>query len=182
MAGILKVDKYQDFNGNDIMTSDGSGNITMPSGIISGQNYPAFEAYAAAEQTGIADNTWTKVIFDTELFDTNSMYDATTNYRFTPTVSGKYFVYLGFPLQSTTVNSGTVFNISIYKNGSSYKYTANAYNTAEGQIYEYVGAVINFNGSTDYVEAFGRVNVSSGTAAFDARITQGIFGAYRIGA
>ena len=143
--------------------------------------YPAFEAYAAAQQTAIADNTWTKVIFDTELFDTNSMYDATTNYRFTPTVSGKYFVYLGFPLQSTTVNSGTVFNISIYKNGSLYKYIANAYNTAESQIYEYVGAVINFNGSTDYVEAFGRVNVSSGTAAFDARITQGIFGAYRIG-
>jgi hypothetical protein len=29
MAGILKVDKYQDFNGNDIMTSDGAGNITI---------------------------------------------------------------------------------------------------------------------------------------------------------
>ena len=28
MAGILKVDQYQDFNGNNIMTSDGSGNIT----------------------------------------------------------------------------------------------------------------------------------------------------------
>ena len=25
MAGILKVDQYQDFNGNNIMTSDGSG-------------------------------------------------------------------------------------------------------------------------------------------------------------
>ena len=29
MAGILKVDQYQDFNGNNIMTSDGSGNITI---------------------------------------------------------------------------------------------------------------------------------------------------------
>jgi hypothetical protein len=42
MAGILKVDKYQDFNGNDIMTSDGSGNITMPVEYLLRQNYSSF--------------------------------------------------------------------------------------------------------------------------------------------
>ena len=28
MAGIIKVNQYQDFNGNTILTSDGSGNLT----------------------------------------------------------------------------------------------------------------------------------------------------------
>ena len=34
MAGILKVDQYQDFNGNNIMTSDGAGNVTIPVGVV----------------------------------------------------------------------------------------------------------------------------------------------------
>jgi hypothetical protein len=35
----------------------------------------------------------TKVQIDTEVFDTDRYYDNTTNYRFTPLVAGKYFVY-----------------------------------------------------------------------------------------
>ena len=42
MAGILKVDKYQDFNGNDIMTSDGSGNLTLNNAAM--KMTPAFMA------------------------------------------------------------------------------------------------------------------------------------------
>ena len=40
MAGILKVDQYQDFNGNNIMTSDGSGNITVNAAGM--KNTPSF--------------------------------------------------------------------------------------------------------------------------------------------
>ena len=28
MAGIIKVNQYQDFNGNSILTSDGAGTVT----------------------------------------------------------------------------------------------------------------------------------------------------------
>ena len=49
MAGILKVDKYQDFNGNDIMTSDGAGNITINNTAL--KNTPAFSAYLSASQS-----------------------------------------------------------------------------------------------------------------------------------
>jgi hypothetical protein len=35
----------------------------------------------------------TKVIFGGELYDTNNCFDSSTNYRFTPTVAGKYFCY-----------------------------------------------------------------------------------------
>jgi hypothetical protein len=49
MAGILKVDKYQDFNGNDIMTSDGAGNITINAAAL--KNTPAFECLFNIMQT-----------------------------------------------------------------------------------------------------------------------------------
>ena len=49
MAGILKVDKYQDFNGNDIMTSDGSGNLTLNNSAL--KMTPAFQAYRTSYQS-----------------------------------------------------------------------------------------------------------------------------------
>jgi hypothetical protein len=36
------------------------------------------------------------------------------------------------------------------------------------------------NGSSDYLEAYARVNVTTGTGSIDARETNGGFGAYRI--
>ena len=87
MAGIIKVNQYQDFNGNTLFTSDGSGNLTT-------QNFmkPAFHAYMSSNQD-LSNNTATKLQVDTEDFDTDNMYDSSTNYRFTPIVAGKYYVY-----------------------------------------------------------------------------------------
>ena len=95
MAGILKVDKYQDFNGNDIMTSDGSGNITINNAAL--KNTPAFSVKLSANQS-ISDDVLTRVAFDTENFDTDNAFDTST-YLFTvPTgKAGKYsFTYLAF--------------------------------------------------------------------------------------
>ena len=49
MAGILKVDQYQDFNGNNIITSDGSGNVTVNANGM--KNVPAFKAYVTTGQS-----------------------------------------------------------------------------------------------------------------------------------
>jgi hypothetical protein len=57
-----------------------------------GTNTPAFLAYLSANQS-VSDATDTKCQFDTEVLDTDNCYDNSTNYRFTPTVAGKYFVY-----------------------------------------------------------------------------------------
>ena len=64
----------------------------LASGVLP-TNTPAFFATMSADQTGVLDSTFTKIQFDTERFDTDSAYDATTNYRFTvPTgKGGKYF-------------------------------------------------------------------------------------------
>jgi len=110
---------------------------------------PAFRAKMSALQTGVAQNTATKVIFNSEDFDQDSCYDATTNYRFTPNKSGYYQI-------TTTMNydQGNAQSIQnmIYKNGS--KDSAVFINALSGCIT--TTNLIYFNGTTDYVEAYAQ--------------------------
>ena len=151
----------------------------LPSG-ISGQNYPAFEAYLSADQS-LSDATTTKVQFNTEIFDTDNNYDNSTNYRFTPTVAGKYYVSSGLKLEagSDVIQNVTLF---IYKNGSSYKRSVFFTNTHQPDAFDIINdAIIDMNGSSDYLEIFVYVDVSSGTPRCDADVKACHFKAYRIG-
>jgi hypothetical protein len=120
--------------------------------------------------------------FNTEVYDTNSNYDNVTNYRFTPTIAGKYFVYSGLSMYSDSAFSAYVFNTAIYKNGTVYKITPNNANNSypESERFCFVSSVIDFNGSTDYVEIYARVVTTTGTCTFDIRQNQGTFGAYKL--
>ena len=64
-----------------------SGPSALPSGVAS--NTPAFHAQDATN-TSVANSTWTKMSIPTEIFDTDNCYSSS---RFTPTTSGKYFIY-----------------------------------------------------------------------------------------
>jgi len=66
-----------------------TGTLAMVSG-----NMPAFLVYPSASSTNLTSSTWTKIVFNTEVFDTNNNFDSTTNYRFTPTVAGYYQINL----------------------------------------------------------------------------------------
>jgi len=110
--------------------------------VISG-DAPAFSAYMNANQT-VTANTFTKVTFNTKVFDTNSNFDTST-YRFTPTVAGYY--QLNAAIYPNTVVTGIV--VSIYKNGSAY---CNYGGTTQSAM---VSSVVYLNGSTDYVECYG---------------------------
>jgi hypothetical protein len=153
MAGILKVDKYQDFNGNDIMTSDGSGNITLSSNMttavqaVGSANTPAFLAYLSSSQD-INDSTNTKVQFDTELFDTDNTYDNSTNYRFTPGVAGKYVITI--QMLNTTGTDYDNFRVNLKKNGSEIVQGRGANFNGDGICYS---TIVTAN-TTDYFEAF----------------------------
>ena len=71
MAGIIKVNQYQDFNGNTLFTSDGSGNLTTQN-----ISYPAFSVAKSAQTTGQSDATYTLVTYDVELVDTDSAFSS----------------------------------------------------------------------------------------------------------
>ena len=64
-----------------------TGTVTGAGGV----NTPAFQAYLNSDQN-VSSGTQTKVACANVRFDTASCYD-TSNYRFTPNVAGKYFVY-----------------------------------------------------------------------------------------
>jgi len=180
MASIIKANQLQDFGGNSIITSDGAGNLTTQK-----INYPAFEAYLSASQAP-SNNTFTKVNINTEEYDTDNCYDNSTNYRFTPTVSGKYFVYIC--VTGDAVNNSTcqwVFS-KLYKNGSVYKEAIIQFTGNYGRMASVpISAVIDMNGTTDYLEVYGGVNTSGGA---NGQIHGNVandkgtyFGAYRIG-
>ena len=133
----------------------GSTTITMPAAtgtmMVSG-NMPAFSAYYTSGTTSISNSTWTKVNLATEEFDTNSNFASN---RFTPTVSGYYQIN-----GSVYMSGGASLSqasVSIYKNGTSYKYAA-ASGTLAALPFNApavcVSSIVYFNGSTDYVELY----------------------------
>ena len=171
--GILKV--------GTITNSAGSGNITIGSGVTLLSNTPAFEAYLSADQT-VSDGVNTKIQFDTEIYDTNNIYDNSTNYRFTPTVAGKYFVYSVLLFKSDTASQIDDTTLRLYKNGSQYKRVNTNITTGNTTtLILDVTTVMNLN-TTDYVEIYGNLNIGSGTAIIEASEKSTYFGAYKLGA
>jgi hypothetical protein len=138
---------------------------------------PAFSAYKNANQS-IAAFTAVKMAFQVEEFDTNSNYDNTTNYRFTPTVAGYYQVQWSLALN----DKANEYYTYLYKNGSSVKEGSNALPNfpTPGTTTQIGGtALIFMNGSTDYLEIYavcssaGQVNSSSTQSFFQACMVRG---------
>ena len=114
--GILKV--------GTITTSSGSGTITLgQSGEtvdmsnatqtgVGGANTPAFMVKLSSTQN-ISTGTWTKITFDSEVYDTNSAFASN---KFTPGVAGKYKFELQVTIDDLTDQKNLY--LKIYKNGS----------------------------------------------------------------
>ena len=119
---------------------------------------PAFSAYNNATQA-LTSATLTKVLFQVKEFDTANCFDNTTNYRFTPTVAGYYFINAALQFSQSNINNF----VSIYKNGSEFKRGNEGGNFANYAPYNVtVSALIYLNGSTDYVEIYGYQGSASG--------------------
>ena len=179
---------HQSSQGSGTITLGASGEtITTASGAkfsgITGQNYPAFEAYVSTSSTSITNNTQTKVQADTESFDTDSCYDNSTNYRFTPNVAGKYFVYAQVKCKGSAVSRLAQAKSYIKKNGSVHTIGEHQFHNNYAFISMPVAvAIVDMNGSSDYLEMFTVIDDTSSSPVYlggSDRITK--FGAYRIG-
>ncbi len=138
--------------GTGVTTSTGSGaNVLGTSPTITGATItvastanPTFSAYVASNQS-VTANTFAKVPFNTEEWDTNNNYDSTTNYRFTPTVAGYYLINSAV----STIGSSTRAFASVFKNGAETKRGNDCAAAVNGVV---VTALVYANGSTDYFE------------------------------
>jgi hypothetical protein len=120
-------------------------------------NVPAFRATMSGDQN-IGTSTTTKIQFNTEDYDTHSYYDPTTNYRFTPLVAGKYLVTVTAPFKDAG-SAAQGARLYLYKNGAEYSQVSSNYydNGDESLVYS---NIVEFNGTTDYIEAYGRIGGS----------------------
>jgi hypothetical protein len=153
-------------NSGVLQLASGTGNlVTIPSvtgtAMVSG-NMPTFSATLASGSVTITGSTWTKMQLNSEGWDTNSCYDNSTNYRFTPNVAGYYQVNISADTGASTGAAQSV--VSIYRNGSIYK-VGNNVAVGSGSAYgTTVSGLVYCNGTTDYIEAY--VYIGATTAKY----------------
>jgi hypothetical protein len=145
---------------DELLISDAGVLKRVDVSLVGGNNTPSFKAYGTTQ--AIPNNTATVIAYNTELWDTDSDYDNST-YRFTPQVSGKYFVY-----SIIRVESGSSYNhleLRIRKNGGD---MAHAFNSPKYYDTVNVSALVDMNGSSDYIDfaifqgSGGSLNTNSG--------------------
>ena len=111
-------------------------------------NGPAFSVFSNA-QTSCSNNTNTKITLNQKTFDTSNAFDATTNYRFQPTVAG----YYQFNASMLSVPTTGAAQMLIWKNGTTYTNGIQFGNNSASTIL-YAGCLMYMNGTTDYAELY----------------------------
>jgi hypothetical protein len=184
MASILKVDTIQDQSGNNIInesadtiTIGASGDtITIPSGAtidlssatqtgVGGTNTPAFKVYLGSNQT-VSNTVDTRINLNTEIYDTDSAFDSSTNYRFTVPAGkgGKY--YFGYQVWYFDANAGTSNFADMYLkiNGTGDGTTnIRKYGSFTNHNLSYAGNTTLSLNAGDYVELWSYTQFTSGT-------------------
>jgi len=116
-------------------------------------NSPLFVARKNGDQTGITNNTYTKITGWTEITDPDSTFD-TSNGRFTPGVIGKYFISL---TQFIGAEANSLQRLAIYLNGS--RIDESKVSTGGDVTIPFnTQAVANVTATTDYIEAYVLMN------------------------
>ena len=181
--GTLKVSNIETSSGSGTITIGQSGEtVTIPSGIMSGQNYPAF---AADQQTNVtdffSDNVITKVTFEIEQFDTDSAFDLSNNKFTVPSgQAGKYFFYVEYRAGNSDDASLDDIGIYLYKNGATAG--GDSYNNAYASNYpksiHMTHTEILDLAAGDYIELYGRFD---GTSSRNGNLSNARFGGFKLG-
>ena len=183
--GTLKVGTITTSSGSGTITLGQSGEtVDMTNGTItlnsSMKNTPAFKVYLGSNQS-VTNSTDTKINLNTEVFDTDSAFDSTTNYRFTVPSGkgGKY--YFGYQVWYFDANAGTsnFADVSLRINGSGDNTTViRNYGAFTNHNLSFSGnTTLNLNAG-DYVELWSYTQFSSGTNTIKANNT--VFQGYRL--
>jgi len=164
-----------------VISGDTSGAITLSAPAVSGTNtatlpaatgtvmvsgnMPTFRATLSADQS-LTSGVYTKVLFNTETFDTNNNFASST---FTPTVAGYYQLTINIQATFATL---TRFIVVLYKNGAVYErgYDGGSFNNNSVSTTYLVQA----NGTTDYFDAY--VYMAGTTLAVISGTTGSSFG------
>ncbi|GAP53541.1 hypothetical protein AHiyo6_01060 [Arthrobacter sp. Hiyo6] len=113
-----------------------------------------FSAYPATSP-GLTASTWTKVPFDTKVFDTSSNFDAVTNYRFTAPVAGFYHLDATAVIGTSGMSTTAYGQAALYKNGTAVLLGAHEAGSGNANtlVISQVSATLQL-AANDYIEFF----------------------------
>jgi hypothetical protein len=146
--------------------------------IKAGGSTPAFFAHLGSNQTGVSDDTWTKVNFNTEVFDSDGTYDNSSNYRWTPAVAGKYYIFANVRMDGAADGSNT-HEIAVYKDGSLIATSRKTQGSQWSENRATIDIIVDAD-TDDYYEIYGSSNVASGNVNFEAGTISTYFGGFKI--
>lgn len=164
--------------GSPTGTSQGAGTVNAEDLYSNGDlvKNSSFRAYRASGQS-IATVTTAKVQFSAEDFDTNGDYDPTTNFRFTPTIAGKYSLRARVRVGGASA-AGKQFQLHVYKNGAAHR-SIDKYSYDTNVFYLELSTEVTANGSTDYFEVYFYNGDTGSVTILGSNITGGEFSGHR---
>jgi hypothetical protein len=134
-----------------VLTADSTAATGLAWATAGASSGPAFQAFRSGTQQSFSQNTWSKVQFNGETFDTDNCFDSTTNYRFTPNKAGYYQFNSTIGISRT--GSYAAYG-SFYKNGTEVSKIYGNTNMP-GTGYNNGAACLSYmNGTTDYMEVY----------------------------
>ena len=143
-----------------------------------GDNKPAFSVVKADnDNQSISNNTDTKLTFGTEVLDSDGKFASN---RFTPTVSGKYFIYAQAYHNSGNNSDMKVASLNIFKNGS--REALSVFDARANQprgVGMTISKIIDLD-TDDYVELYAKIDTDDGSMSVDGQDFQTTFGGFKI--
>jgi hypothetical protein len=182
----IQANKLSPASGTALQVGDSGDTITIPSGATitnSGtatgfglDGTPNFLAYRSSSDQSISNNTYTKVQFNSESYDTDNAYDNSSNYRFTVPSGkgGKYSLYTNDWMRGTDVDKMNYYLLAFYKNGSNvWEQHSNFTNNDIRSFGANMSLTLNLSAG-DYIEVYGRININSGSPSFGNDAMSGV--------
>ena len=165
---------------DEILISDAGTLKRIDYSYLKSANSPFFLAERTSSEQSISDNTVTKVQFQTETLDSGTVYDPSTNYRFTPAIAGKYYVFAGAGLSGDANNQFLDGSLYIYLNGS--REVSSHVNAAENypRTLNFQIAHIFDLDDNDYIEIYAYVNRPTSGNAKVQQSDNTYFGAFKL--
>ena len=186
----LETNQVDPATGTTLTLGTSGDTITIPSGVtiansgtatgfgIAGTNL--FKATMGSSKVDVSDNTYTKVAFNTDTFDTDSVFD-TSNNRFIAPADGKYFFVSSVYMYANTANGSKSFT-TFYKNGSIDDTTITAIELGGSDNYLASTSILNSAilnlSQNDYIEVYAKMDVPSGNLSFN--LSRSFFTGFRV--
>ena len=143
---------------DELLISDAGTLKRVDYSYIKSTNTPNFSAYMGSNQT-VANATATKLLYNTEEFDSGSCYDASNSKFVVPSGEGGKYLFTA-QFQIDTIDDGERVELKVYKNGSednrARMFTTSGHDSREQFIENTF--ILNLSAS-DYIEIYTQHNV-----------------------